>query len=70
MTVPAGGVGFDLLAPGHRAFHFEFNYTDNAYEDSRGRRFRSVMRSRTSPEVARAMASQWTAFIREQEQGS
>jgi hypothetical protein len=28
------------------------------------------MRSRTSPDVARAMATQWTRFIREQEQGS
>lgn len=54
----------------HRGDYARNGRSSNRYEDSRGRKFRSVMRSRTSPEVARAMAEQWTRFIREQEQGS
>lgn len=50
----------------HRGDYARNGRSSNTYEDSRGRRFRSVMRSRTSPDVARAMAEQWTRFIREQ----
>jgi hypothetical protein len=40
---------------------------NNGHEDSRGRKFRKIERSRTLPGFARAMAEQWTAFAEEQE---
>lgn len=35
----------------------------NAHEDSEGRARRAIVRSRTLPGIARAMAVQWTSFI-------
>ncbi len=40
---------------------------NNGHEDSEGRKNRKIVRSRTSAAMARAMASQWTAFIKAQE---
>jgi hypothetical protein len=42
----------------------------NGHEDRRGRKLRQQERNRTLPGFARAMATQWTAFIRAQEEGS
>lgn len=39
---------------------------NNGHEDGRGRKFRKIERSRTTPGFARAMASQWTAFVEAQ----
>lgn len=51
----------------HRTDFARSGRSNNGYEDSRGRKFRSVMRSMTPPGFARAMASQWTAFIEERD---
>jgi YD repeat-containing protein len=32
---PNNAPGLDLALPGHRCFHFDYNFTDSAYEDSR-----------------------------------
>jgi hypothetical protein len=40
---------------------------NNGHEDGEGRRNRKIVRSRTLPGFARAVAEQWTAFIAEQE---
>lgn len=40
---------------------------NNGHEDSEGRKMRKVVRSRTMPGFARAMASQWSKFYDEQE---
>lgn len=51
----------------YRAAKARGEQPNNGWEDRRGRAFRKIERSRTSPEVARVMAQQWTRFIREQE---
>ena len=51
----------------HRTDWKRTGKSNNALEDRKGRAFRKIERSRTPPGFARAMASQWTAFIREQE---
>jgi hypothetical protein len=43
---------------------------NNGHEDGEGRKNRKVVRSRTMPGMARAMASQWTAFVEEQERAA
>lgn len=40
---------------------------NNGHEDGEGRKNRKIVRSRTLPGFARAIAEQWTAFIAEQE---
>lgn len=40
---------------------------NRVHEDRRGREFRKIERSRTMPGFARAMAVQWTGYIREHE---
>jgi len=51
----------------HRTDYARDGRSNNRYEDSRGRKFRSVMRSMTPPGFARAMAEQWTRFAEERE---
>jgi hypothetical protein len=51
----------------YRAEKARTGRANNGHEDREGRKMRKIVRSRTSPEVARAMAAQWTRFIREQE---
>lgn len=43
---------------------------NNGHEDAKGRVNRQRERNRTLPGLARAMASQWTAFIEEQEKAA
>lgn len=40
---------------------------NNGHEDSEGRKMRQVVRNRTLPGLARAMASQWTVFVEAKE---
>lgn len=51
----------------HRTDFARDGKSNNSWEDSRGRKFRHIMRSMTPPGFARAMASQWTAFVEAQE---
>lgn len=51
----------------HRTDWARTGRSNNGYEDSRGREFRKIMRSKTPPHFAAAIAGQWTDFIREQE---
>lgn len=63
----------EKVATGGGSYRAEKNRTgraNNGHEDREGRKMRKIVRSRTSHEVARAMAQQWTAFIREQEEQS
>lgn len=54
----------------HRTDFARDGRSNNRYEDSRGRKFRHVMRSMTPPGFARAMAEQWTRFVEEQEKAA
>ncbi|MFI5338184.1 MAG: RHS repeat domain-containing protein [Opitutales bacterium] len=35
MQVPSSSVGLDLIAPGHRCFHFDYNFSDGLFHDNR-----------------------------------
>jgi hypothetical protein len=64
-VVPAGRV--TTGGGSHRTDMRKNGRSNNGHEDSEGRARRHIVRSRTLPGMARAVAAQWTRFCEEQE---